>query len=199
VLFVAACVTSNAEAVKQHLWWSGNGPVLPHDTFPGDCSLCHIGDDWQTLTPDFTFDREAQTGYPLNGAHDRATCIRCHNDRGPVAVFARQGCGGCHEDIHRGQLGAECTKCHQEATWQPVGQIELHQHTRFPLIGVHASTACHRCHPGAEVGIFVPTDTECLTCHTRDLARAVPNHFNAGWTDRCDRCHMPRTWKNVEQ
>lgn len=200
VLFIAACVTQNAESAKQHLWWSGLGPVLPHDTFPGDCALCHIGNDWQTLTPDFTFDHEAQTGYPLNGAHAQAACLLCHNDRGPVAVFARQGCGGCHEDLHKGTLGSQCETCHQEQTWNPVGQIEMHQHTRFPLVGVHASTACHRCHPGAEVGVFVPTDTECLTCHTRDLARTNnPDHFAAGWTDRCDRCHMPRTWHHAEQ
>jgi hypothetical protein len=199
VLFIAACMTQGAESVKQHLWWSGNGPVLPHDTFPGDCALCHVGDDWQTLTADFTFDHEAETGYALNGSHSKATCLLCHNDRGPVAVFARQGCGGCHEDVHRGQLGAECTTCHQEQTWNPVGQIEMHQHTRFPLVGVHASTSCHRCHPAAEVGIFVPTDTECLTCHTRDLANANnPNHFGLGWTDRCDRCHLPRTWQHAE-
>ncbi|MFN0241987.1 MAG: hypothetical protein ACKVWV_03775 [Planctomycetota bacterium] len=196
---IAACVTHTAESVKQHLWWSGLGPVLPHDTFPGDCSLCHIGNDWQTLTPDFQFDHLAETGVPLNGAHARATCLLCHNDRGPVAVFSRQGCAGCHEDIHRGQLGSECTTCHQETSWQPVGQIALHDRTRFPLVGVHASTACHRCHPGAEVGKFVPTDTECLTCHTRDLANATnPNHIGLGWVDNCDRCHIPRTWQHAE-
>src|SRR5690349_16403372 len=53
---IAACVATGPEAMKQHLWWSGLGPVLPHDTFPADCALCHVGNDWQTLTADFRFD-----------------------------------------------------------------------------------------------------------------------------------------------
>jgi hypothetical protein len=125
--------------------------------------------------------------------------LRCHNDRGPVAVFERQGCGGCHEDVHFGRLGSGCATCHVEHNWYPVGQIELHRNTRFPLIGVHASTACRRCHPGAEVGQFVPTDTECVTCHLSDLQRATnPNHIGLGWTQNCDQCHQPRTWNNAE-
>lgn len=194
-----ACLTQNPESVKQHLWWAGLGPVLPHETFPADCALCHEGTDWQGVRADFAFDHAAETGYALEGAHVRASCLLCHNDRGPVAAFAAEGCAGCHEDVHRAQLGPDCARCHRQETWQPFGQIELHSRTRFPLTGVHAATACHRCHPGAEVGIFVPTDTECLTCHRSDLARAVnPNHAGLGWVDRCDRCHLPRTWNQAE-
>jgi hypothetical protein len=30
-------------------------------------------------------------------------------------------------------------------------------------------------------------------------ARAVnPNHIGLGWVDRCDRCHLPRTWNHAE-
>jgi hypothetical protein len=73
-------------------------------------------------------------------------CVRHFDDLGcwrkalegthpdPVATFAKQGCGGCHEDVHTGQLGNDCTRCHQEQTWSPVGQIALHQQTRFQAI-----------------------------------------------------------------
>jgi len=194
-----ACALHERDMAEQRLWWAGFGPVMPHDTFPGDCSLCHVGNDWQHVKSDFQFDHEKETGVPLPGAHEYASCIRCHNDRAPVAVFQARGCAGCHEDVHRGQLGTECTKCHTQNDWRPYGQYELHRQTRFPLIGVHAATACHRCHPGAETGTFVPTDTECVTCHQGDLARAVnPNHAGLGWVDRCDRCHLPRTWNQAE-
>jgi len=194
-----ACVVQGRDSAAQRLWWAGFGPVLPHDTFPGDCSLCHVGNDWQRVSSDFEFDHQQETGVALEGAHNRATCLRCHNDRGPVAVFTARGCIGCHEDVHVGTLGSECTTCHTQETWQPFGQRALHDRTRFPLIGVHASTACHRCHPGAEVGRFTPTDTECVTCHASDLARATnPNHVGLGWVDRCDRCHLPRTWEQAE-
>lgn len=196
---VAACVTHSPDAVKQHLWWSGLGPVLPHDTFPSDCALCHVGEDWQSLSDDFHFDHEAETGVPLNGAHARATCLRCHNDRGPVAEFARLGCAGCHEDIHFAALGSNCQSCHQEDSWEPQGMVAMHRKTRFPLVGVHAVTACWQCHPGAEVGKFTPLDSECLTCHQSDLANAInPNHVGLGWVERCDRCHLPRTWNQAE-
>ncbi len=197
-LFVA-CVTRGSEPLEQNLWWEARGPVVPHETFPADCKLCHLGETWNSLTPDFEFDHEAETGVPLNGAHEQAKCLRCHNDRGPVETFAVQGCAGCHEDLHVGTLGTNCEDCHTEQTWRPVGQIALHNQTRFPLTGIHAATSCRRCHPGAEVGRFLPQDIECLTCHQEDLARANnPNHAALGWIDRCDRCHMPTDWNQAE-
>ena len=68
--------------------------MLPHDTFPADCKLCHMGQGWNTLTDDFAFDHEKETGVPLVGAHDQARCLLCHNDRGPVELFASKGCAG---------------------------------------------------------------------------------------------------------
>ena len=45
-----ACMVSGRDSAAQKLWWSGYGPVLPHDTFPGDCGLCHVGNDWQHVS-----------------------------------------------------------------------------------------------------------------------------------------------------
>ena len=199
VSLALACVMQGSPSVSQHRWWAGLGPVLPHDTFPADCKLCHVGEAWHTLSEDFAYDHGAETGVRLDGAHAQAKCLRCHNDRGPVAVFQAQGCAGCHEDVHFGRLGASCASCHQESTWNPVGQVELHNRTRFPLVGVHSTTACRRCHVGAEVGNFFPTDVECVTCHRADLARAInPPHLGLGWVDRCDRCHQPIDWRLAE-
>ena len=198
-LLAAACAIRGSESVPRHLWWSGLGPVLPHDSFPADCSLCHVSNEWQTLKPEFAYDHEKETGYPLRGAHAHALCLRCHNDRGPAGTFATQGCGGCHADLHRGGFGTECTRCHTETSWEPFGMVELHDHTRLPLVGVHAVTQCWRCHPGGEVGKFVPADPECSSCHASDLARATnPNHAGLGWVDHCGRCHIPTTWQQAE-
>jgi hypothetical protein len=194
-----ACVMQTPGSAGLQLWWEGFGPVLPHETFPADCKLCHVGDGWQEMVDDFQFDHEAETGVRLEGAHEEAQCLRCHNDRGPVSVFDRAGCQGCHEDLHQGSLSPDCTVCHTQVTWRPFGQIERHNQTRFPLTGIHAATACRRCHIGAEVGNFFPTDVECVTCHRDDLARAlVPPHANLGWVDRCDRCHMPTRWNQAQ-
>jgi len=203
LLYVAivACASQRDSwrSVEQHRWWSGLGPVLVHDSFPMDCSKCHVGDGWNDLVADFAFDHAAETGVALDGAHEQASCLRCHNDRGPVATFAARGCAGCHEDIHRGQLGGGCVDCHGEQSWRPTGMLEYHRRTRFPLTGVHASTSCRRCHTGAEVGIFAPTPIECVDCHRADLAAATtPDHFALGYVDRCDRCHVPFLWNRAE-
>jgi hypothetical protein len=198
-ILVAACVAPDRTTGMRHRWWSGLGPVIPHDTFPSDCKLCHVGDGWNTMTDDFHFDHEKETGVPLYGAHQEAKCLRCHNDRGPVAVFTARGCAGCHEDVHNGDLGVNCTECHSEETWVPKDQVAMHNRTRFPLVGTHVVVACHRCHPGAFVGNFVPTDTECVTCHYDKLRVANnPPHIALGYTDHCDRCHVPTSWHEAE-
>ena len=180
-------------------WWDERGPVVPHDSFPRDCSTCHLGPEWETITEDFSFDHGAETGVVLEGAHATAECLRCHNDRGPVQVFASRGCKGCHEDPHRRLLGVECQSCHTEDAWTVKGDIGLHNRTRFPLIGAHAATACFRCHEGAEVGNFMFADVQCISCHEDDLAQATdPDHVAQGWVDRCDRCHIPTVWSDSD-
>ena len=196
-LLALACVVQSPSGVARHRWWAGLGPVLPHESFPANCDLCHVGPEWNTLVDDFTFDHEGETGVPLEGSHESARCLRCHNDRGPAAIFEAQGCGGCHEDIHLGKLGQLCTDCHQQETWRPVGMLERHNKTRFPLVATHASTGCWQCHPGAEVGNFFPTPVECVACHYDDLLTTT-NHVGLGWVDKCDRCHMPTFWKQAE-
>ena len=200
---IIACVAQGklSHPNSRHEWWTGFGPVVPHDTFPADCTLCHIPDNWQEMVEGFTFDHEAETGVPLRGAHKQASCLRCHNDRGPVVEFVAQGCAGCHEDIHLGQLGPNCRECHQQKTWQPdtFALQNMHNRTRFPLVGAHAVTSCRRCHIGAEIGRFFPTDVECVTCHQDDLNRALnPNHIALGFVDNCNRCHIPTTWNQAE-
>ncbi|MCA8966160.1 MAG: hypothetical protein H6838_20295 [Planctomycetes bacterium] len=190
-VLVVACATF----VPQHGWSKSFGPVVPHDSFPADCSLCHAKGDWHTLRADFTFDHAARTGVPLEGAHAAAGCLLCHNDRGPVQQFAAQGCAGCHADPHRQQLGRNCKDCHDETNWQPRDAIARHDRTRFPLVGAHAAVGCFRCHPGAQVGNFAGANSECIQCHMDDRARATdPDHVALGYSTDCSRCHLPTGW-----
>ncbi len=180
-------------------WNHQRGPVIPHDNFPTDCTLCHEPGSWHKIRPDFHFDHLAETGVPLIGAHATAQCLRCHNDRGPVASFANQGCVGCHQDIHRGQLGNNCGDCHSMADWLPQEQIARHNRTSFPLVGVHAGVACFRCHEGAQVGNFLWAPNECALCHQEDVTRASqPDHAALGWVQDCERCHTPTSWNHAQ-
>ncbi|MBI2932724.1 MAG: hypothetical protein HYY16_13840 [Planctomycetes bacterium] len=180
---------------KPQAWAEGRGPVVPHDTFPADCSLCHQGGNWHEIRRDFTFNHEKETGTALRGAHADAECLRCHNDRGPVGLFAKRGCAGCHEDIHRGRIGTDCASCHSEADWTPVGVVAMHNRTRFPLTGAHAAVACFRCHPAAEAGEFVGALPRCESCHQTELAAArKPDHGVMGLTAGCQNCHNGVSW-----
>jgi hypothetical protein len=195
---VIACAIERGAIGPVQGWYEGHGPVLPHDTFPADCTLCHTGDDWHTLREDFQFDHAATTGYQLEGAHAQAQCLRCHNDRGPVQLYAQRGCAGCHEDSHRGQLGAGCSDCHDQRTWRPQGQVAKHMEYGFPLVGAHASAACWRCHPDAQVGNFARAPSDCVACHRDDLASALePNHQTQGWVQDCQECHIPTSWSGA--
>ncbi|QDU65445.1 hypothetical protein [Engelhardtia mirabilis] len=176
-------------------WWDERGPVVPHDTFPADCSLCHVGKGWSTIRADFQFDHLAETGVELDGAHDGAQCLRCHNDRGPVQWYAAKGCSGCHQDPHLGRLGATCTECHDTFDWFPSGILADHQSTRFPLEGAHLATACASCHPAAEAGQFTGVSTRCESCHLEDALGAQSfDHVASGNLTSCEQCHQPTQW-----
>jgi hypothetical protein len=180
----------------RHGWNKKWGPLVPHRSFPGDCGLCHVPDRWDVLRDDFSFDHEARTGYPLEGAHAQAACLRCHNDRGPVQVYASRGCAGCHPDPHTATLGLDCQRCHDETSWRPTGLMAEHARTRFALMGAHVAAPCESCHSGATAGQFRGAPTQCELCHQADLARATaPNHVANGWVADCERCHTPIAWE----
>lgn len=196
---VVACSVASPGSGELHRWWAGFGLVVPHESFPADCQLCHVGSSWNELRGDFVFDHGARTGVPLNGAHAEAMCLRCHNDRGPVATFRAQGCVGCHEDVHYGELGKDCARCHDERLWYVPNMRVAHVHTRLPLVGAHLQVACNRCHPGNWIGNFRPTDPDCVSCHLQSAVQTTnPPHAGLGWLDRCERCHLPTGWRPAQ-
>jgi hypothetical protein len=105
-----------------------------------------------------------------------------------------RGCGGCHVDPHRGTFGLECTECHNQDIWAPIGLIADHARTRFPLIGNHALSACEACHTRAIAGDYSGAPSECHLCHQREAQFAQPNHVVNNWTVHCHRCHTPADW-----
>lgn len=194
VVLSLACITCTS-FFPRHNWSQKWGPLVPHDTFPGDCGLCHVPERWDTLRVDFEFDHEGETGFALQGAHVRAACLRCHNDRGPVSVFMERGCGGCHPDPHGATLGVDCEKCHVQTTWAPLPLVADHESTRFPLVGLHAVAPCESCHPRSANGFFAGAQVECHFCHQREAALASPSHVVNGWIVNCEDCHSPSSWR----
>jgi hypothetical protein len=108
---------------------------------PGECQACHEDDDYHDGTlgsacqschnaNDWTLWRfnHAQTEFPLEGAHASAACNSCHTST-PVSATPNE-CVSCHagDDIHRGEFGKQCDRCHNpesfKTVFMPTGQLE---------------------------------------------------------------------------
>ncbi len=142
------------------------------------CDRCHTPAGWR----DADFDHD-ETAFALTGAHVGLECSQCHKRTGEAA--APTTCEGCHavDDVHAGQLGA-CEGCHATASWR--GKIRFdHDLSSFPLIGMHASTACGACHQSPR---YHDTGSACFDCHAE-----ADIHDGSLGTD-CQNCHTPNDW-----
>ena len=162
-----------------------------------DCVSCHAADDHHqgmhgtqcqdchnTLRwSEYDFDH-ATSGFDLVGRHADVDCVACH--RGDHASDAPTDCQGCHaaDDVHAGQLGTDCASCHHPAGWATPIQFD-HDLTAFPLIGLHAATACTACHATQR---FHDTGAACVDCHADD----DPHEGTLG--ENCAACHNANDW-----
>jgi hypothetical protein len=152
-----------------------------------ECRRCHTEHagrraDIVMLNRD-TFDHDV-TDFPLSGAHVRVQCGQCHRN-GKKFRDAPSGCNGCHgnDDPHGGSLGAECSRCHDAATWARTRFN--HDTTGFRLMGAHAKASCASCHPDKKLGA---TPTACSDCHRMDDV----HHGRRGLL--CGDCHDVVRW-----
>ncbi len=119
----------------------------------------------------------AMTGFPLEGAHAKAGCPKCH-DRPMDQV--KPACSGCHEDPHRGALGASCAICHAGAPrasdWKAALKTKA-QHRVAQTFG-HEKLGCPDCH---QQGRGLDPRTDCGTCHANRHGKT---------TASCATCHQ---------
>jgi hypothetical protein len=162
----------------------------------------------------------ARTGYPLEGKHRKPDCARCHDPRHVTDEEVRKviakgresqlgtptACAACHFDEHRGQLGADCQKCHTAAAWKPA-RFD-HAKATYKLELKHAKVACLKCHPDqpappvGDLGPRTPPVRAAL------FAKYKPLQFQA-CTDchkdphqgrfgaACQSCHAADDWKKI--
>jgi mono/diheme cytochrome c family protein len=93
-------------------------------------------------------------------------------------------CIACHEDpqVHRGQFGLDCVRCHTLEAWTPAS---LTRHT-FPLDhGDSGEVACETCH------IDTYAANTCYQCHDHDPEEMDQVHLAEGIEafDNCQACH----------
>ena len=74
------------------------------------CNVCHNVRDWRI----WDFDHHKETGFVIDGAHAKITCVSCHTRPGAKVYTAGGRCIDCHDrdDVHHGGFGQECARCH---------------------------------------------------------------------------------------
>ena len=160
-----------------------------------DCSLCHGSKSWVVNRENVQFSHDS-TKFPLIGQHQFVNCRNCHTSL--VFTDANTECAGCHSDVHNNTVGQECLRCHTPNSWLIDEVTEMHQQSRFPLMGGHKNVACNSCHTASSNLQFEPVGIECVDCHRSDFQNTTaPNHLAGGFSTLCLECHQPdaKTWQ----
>ncbi len=150
-----------------------------------NCERCHVRGGDRTSK----FDHDL-TRFPLQRAHAKVECERCHQPqhlgetaecRKAVAYTGLEPqCFGCHVDIHQGELGKDCSKCHTSGESFKTLVFDHNRDARFSLTGFHQLVACDSCHPRRKYKL---EKTRCASCHAKD------DVHDARLGDDCAKCH----------
>jgi Cytochrome c3/Cytochrome c7 and related cytochrome c len=149
------------------------------------CDSCHETSAWKK---DIRFDHDL-TAFPLIGQHVTVPCARCHATQ--QFKEAPEKCGGCHgaDDVHKGNLGADCQRCHSPNAWN-VWEFDHLKESGFALSGAHARLQCNTCHkrPAGEAKL----GRDCMSCHSTDDV-----HLGQ-YGRRCDSCHSTISFRRAK-
>ena len=161
----------------------------PHgDDLKISCEECHTSDGWEVDVKTISF-RHSVTNFQLEGTHVDVSCASCHTSL--VFNDASPDCMSCHTDMHEQTVGSDCARCHNSNSWIVNNTTEMHQLSRFPLLGAHATADCFQCHESGSLLRFDPLSTECVDCHKNDYIETTdPNHSESGYSTDCIECHQ---------
>lgn len=156
-----------------------------------NCMQCHTDHKGQshslTLSAQEQFNH-ALTEFNLEGAHLKVNCNQCH-ETGKLKRDADKSCSSCHQndDTHRGELGENCSDCHNPKAWQE--HSFDHDTTDFTLRGEHQQSNCTSCHVNQQ---YEGTADQCFQCH------AVSDVHRGNRGEDCRLCHTPISWQETE-
>ena len=175
-------------ALSLFLLFYNQQPKSPHGKdFKVSCSTCHSAKGWQVDKSVYSFNHN-KTKFVLTGQHTVVNCRQCHS----TLIFseAKRECNECHQDVHQATTGLDCSRCHTPASWLVNNITEIHQTSRFPLLGAHRTADCSECHKSETLVRFDVPGVECIDCHREDyMATTNPNHVQSGMSEDCSICH----------
>ena len=150
-----------------------------HARYTDACIKCHIehkGRKYKiTSLEENKFDHK-DTGYPLEDKHSPVKCDKCHK-RGESYTGLSRECISCHKDKHKGELGRDCSRCHNLTGWKNIEKFRHDTDSKYVLTGKHIEVKCDKCHVNNKYK-FEKFD-ECRICH-RDPHKGKP---------LCSECH----------
>ncbi len=173
--------------------------------FGDRCESCHSVSAAKFALVGFSHDK---TAYPLSGKHAALQCASCHKREtgtfpagaGTAVRFKGLGvtCASCHRDVHLGQLGNQCERCHATTGFARPN----YAHAAGPAFfaGAHGKLVCAACHKKQEAAFpsgrgvavrYAGFGKECSTCHA--------NRHNGTLGGACQTCHTPAGWPIVSR
>jgi hypothetical protein len=171
-----------------------------------NCTTCHSFDTWANAK----FDHNADTNFPLTGAHINTPCTTCHvNNNYTGSLPTTCGGSGCHLSTwqqtnnppHQSAGPAfalsQCANCHDTTSWT-TAKFDHNTQTNFPLTGAHTSTPCTTCHVGNNYTGSLPTTCGGSGCHLSTWQQTTnPVHSTSGPAfalTNCTTCHNTTSW-----
>ncbi|MBZ5589336.1 MAG: hypothetical protein LAO05_12310, partial [Acidobacteriia bacterium] len=160
-----------------------------HAGLPTTCDSCHnFADAAWTLASSFNH----ATYFALAGAHTTAACTSCHTN-GNFTTVPTSPCFACHATdfanattpVPHAAFPNTCDTCHKfsDTSWT---QATFNHSSVFPLVGIHATTACANCHI---TNNYTTVPTTCAGCHISSYQTATTPVNHAGLPTTCDSCH----------
>lgn len=204
---VSKCLNCHTEIKR--LIDSNRGYHASSEVKGKDCWNCHSehhGRNFKIVNFNRNSFDHSRAGFILTGKHIQIKCDDCHKQEfiQMTEVIARKNtllglkktCKSCHEDIHKGDLGDQCSKCHNTSSFNKIENFD-HSKTAFRLTGAHSKVSCIKCHPNQIVnGKEIPKLTgiaflSCKNCH---------QDFHKGkFGNDCQSCHTTAGFRIINK
>jgi hypothetical protein len=168
--------------------------------FGSNCTECHNENSFTTILNKERFDHN-QTNYPLQGAHIKVSCEKCHIGK-VTDPLKHNNCTDCHQDYHKGDFTKnnmikDCDNCHTINGFAGrTYTIENHQISSFPLKGAHEATPCFICHQKNDEWVFREIGSKCKDCHEDIHKDFISTKFYPD--QNCESCHSEIRWSQIE-
>jgi len=172
------------------------------------CVVCHNehhGRNFQLVRLDKKTFVHAKTGFELKGAHAKLDCNECHKPAfiKDTRLKAKSGtflglnsqCLNCHEDFHKGKMSSNCTNCHNFDSFKNAKGFD-HNTTNFPLLGMHKSVQCDKCHKTQMVNGKPVQQFKGLAFANCNACHKDPHENRFG--QNCKSCHSESSFHNIK-